>query len=130
VSWKSLTAKGERAIASARMLLDAGDTDGACNRAYYAMLDAARAALTFSGHDLPRSHRGTLAAFSEHMVKNARLPTDMGRNLKRAETLRLLADYEGASVDAENARKLVEDAERFVAAIRAELSRRTEPPLR
>jgi uncharacterized protein (UPF0332 family) len=29
--------KASRAIASARLLLDAGDVDGACNRAYYAM---------------------------------------------------------------------------------------------
>lgn len=37
--------KAERAEASARLLLDSGDTDGASNRAYYAMFDAARAVL-------------------------------------------------------------------------------------
>lgn len=40
-----LMQKAARALDSARLLLDAGDTDGACNRAYYAMFDAARAAL-------------------------------------------------------------------------------------
>lgn len=40
--------KAERAAASARVLLDAGDADGACNRAYYAMFDAARAAQVVS----------------------------------------------------------------------------------
>jgi uncharacterized protein (UPF0332 family) len=35
--------KASRAVASARLLLDASDVDGACNRAYYAMPDAARA---------------------------------------------------------------------------------------
>lgn len=44
-----LTAKAERACLSARALLDLGDVDGACNRAYYAMFDAARAALLASG---------------------------------------------------------------------------------
>lgn len=42
-------AKAMQAAASAKVLLDAGDTDGACNRAYYAMFDAARAALLASG---------------------------------------------------------------------------------
>lgn len=34
--------KAMRALVSARLLLDSGDVDGACNRAYYAMFDAAR----------------------------------------------------------------------------------------
>ncbi|WP_237574056.1 MULTISPECIES: HEPN domain-containing protein [Burkholderiaceae] len=38
-------AKAKRAYASARVLLGLGDVDGAVNRAYYAMFDAARAAL-------------------------------------------------------------------------------------
>lgn len=40
-----LMAKAARACVSARALLDLNDVDGACNRAYYAMFDAARAAL-------------------------------------------------------------------------------------
>ena len=39
-----LMAKAAQAAESARMLLTSGDADGACNRAYYAMFDAARAA--------------------------------------------------------------------------------------
>ncbi|WP_295439099.1 HEPN domain-containing protein [uncultured Thiodictyon sp.] len=38
-------AKARRALASARLLLADGDLDGACNRAYYAMFDAAQAAV-------------------------------------------------------------------------------------
>ena len=49
MSAEELMAKAFRAAASARLLLEAGDTDGACNRAYYAMFDAARAALLASG---------------------------------------------------------------------------------
>ncbi len=41
----SFMRKAERALASARVLLQDGDPEGACNRAYYAMFDAARAAL-------------------------------------------------------------------------------------
>lgn len=48
-----LMAKAVRACASARALLDLDDVDGACNRAYYAMFDAARAALLASGAPVP-----------------------------------------------------------------------------
>ena len=46
---QDLMAKAIQAAASAKVLLDTGDSDGACNRAYYAMFDAARAALLASG---------------------------------------------------------------------------------
>ena len=48
-----LMAKASRACVSARLLLDAGDVDGACNRAYYAMFDAACAALLASNAPVP-----------------------------------------------------------------------------
>jgi HEPN domain len=41
----ALMAKARTACESARALLERKDCDGACNRAYYAMFDAARAAL-------------------------------------------------------------------------------------
>ena len=37
--------KAAQAVVSAHQLLASGDADGACNRAYYAMFDAAHAAL-------------------------------------------------------------------------------------
>lgn len=37
--------KAERALQAARLLYDAGEIEGVCNRAYYAMYDAAHAAL-------------------------------------------------------------------------------------
>jgi uncharacterized protein (UPF0332 family) len=40
-----LMSKAGRACESARILLACADIDGACNRAYYAMFDAARAAV-------------------------------------------------------------------------------------
>ncbi|MFZ4061888.1 MAG: HEPN domain-containing protein [Polynucleobacter sp.] len=46
---KELFLKANIAAGSAKILLNAGDFDGACNRSYYAMFDAARAALLASG---------------------------------------------------------------------------------
>ena len=59
---QDLMAKAVQAAISAKVLLDTGDADGACNRAYYAMFDAARAALLASGAlvdlDIGRTHSG------------------------------------------------------------------------
>ena len=41
---REMTQKASRAIASVRLLLDAGGVDGACNHAYHDMHDAAKAA--------------------------------------------------------------------------------------
>lgn len=45
MTFAQLMAKEHHALESARLLPRAGDADGACNRAYYAMFDSARAAL-------------------------------------------------------------------------------------
>lgn len=62
---QDLLAKAIQAAASAKTLLDDGDNDGACNRAYYAMFDAARAALLVSGApiepEVARTHNGLIA---------------------------------------------------------------------
>ncbi len=115
-----LMAKAIQAAASARVLLDTGDADGACNRADYAMFDAARAVLLASGADVGKTHKGVLNAFSERLIKNGQLPKEMGRLLKHAETFRYVADYEGDPVELSDAQTQVEQAETFVSAMRAE----------
>ncbi|WP_437559140.1 HEPN domain-containing protein [Acidithiobacillus sulfuriphilus] len=119
---EALMSKAVRACASARALLDLDDVDGACNRAYYAMFDAARAALLASGApvqpDIGKTHSGLIAAFSLHLVKNGPVPKELGRLLKRAEEIRLVADYKGDSVEFDDAREMVEQAEVFVDAMR------------
>ena len=59
-----LMAKATQAVASSRVLLELGDVDGACNRAYYAMFDAAQAALLGFGVPSPdtlcKTHRGLI----------------------------------------------------------------------
>ena len=63
-----LMVKAQRALTSARTLLADGDNDGACNRAYYAMFDAARAALLTCKALVPpevaKTHSGLISAFS------------------------------------------------------------------
>jgi uncharacterized protein (UPF0332 family) len=118
---EDLMAKALRAAASARLLLEHGDLDGACNRAYYAMFDAARAALLCYGApvqaEVTRTHGGLIAAFSLHLVKTGQVPVELGRALNKAEDIRLVADYKGDPVEREQAEWVVTQAEAFVRAI-------------
>lgn len=121
---KTLMAKALRATASARLLLEANDVDGACSRAYYAMFDAARAALLAANAPVPpdigKTHGGLISAFSLHLVKDGPVSHDLGKTLNRALEIRLVADYKGESVELDDAREMIEQAEAFVEAMRAE----------
>ena len=118
-----LMAKATQAVASARMLLDTNDADGASNRAYYAMFDAAQAALLKTGGPaadaLGKTHRGVINAFSAYLVKDGPVSKEFGRQLKRAEEVRLVADYNRESVTQTDAAELVIQAELFLQAMQA-----------
>lgn len=118
---QDLLAKALQAAASAKVLLDTGDTDGACNRAYYAMFDAARAALLASGSpvapEIAKTHNGLISAFSLHLVKPGRVPVELGKALNKTEELRLMADYKGDPVEEEDAAWAVSQAQTFVHAM-------------
>lgn len=96
-------AKAARALESAQLLLDAGDTDGACNRIYYAMFDAAKAALMATGAPQEatdaKTHAGLIAAFSLHVVKRGFVVADHGRSFNRLHELRMIADYRGDRIE-------------------------------
>jgi len=83
--------KAERACRSAHTLLVDDDPDGAANRAYYAMFDAARAALLASNAPVNmaniRSHVGLICVFSEHLVEKGPIPENIGSLLDEARHL-------------------------------------------
>ena len=111
--------KASRALASARLLLDAGDTDGACNRAYYAMFDAARAALAVADDEgmIAKTHSGLISAFSLRFVKTAEIPVELGKALNAVSELRQAGDYTGLTMPKDKAAWAMTRAEAFVAAI-------------
>ncbi len=121
---ETMMTKASTACSSARALLDLGDVDGAANRAYYAMFDAARAALLASdapvGQDICRTHSGLIGAFGNHLVKNGPVSKEVGRLLNRAHEIRLIADYNGDSVELDDAREMVKQSEIFVSAMQTE----------
>jgi len=115
---KELFTKAQTAAASARILLNAGDVDGACNRAYYAMFDAARAALLAYGIDEStvntKTHSGLISKFSLELVKSGQVSVELGKSLNKVEDLRLMADYKGDSILEEDANWAVNQADIFV----------------
>lgn len=119
---QALMAKAIQASVSAKVLLDTGDGDGACNRAYYAMFDAARAALLASGApvepEVAKTHSGLISAFSLHLVKTGRVPIELGKSINKVEDLRLIADYKGDQISQEDAAWAVAQAQTFVQAMR------------
>ena len=119
--------KATRARASAELLLGNGDVDGACNRAYYAMFDAARAALLAIGApvaaEIARTHSGLITSFSLHLVKPGLIAVEHGRSLNKVEDLRLIADYKGDPVSLENAAWAVEQSHNFLTVVQALVDR-------
>lgn len=105
---------------------------GRYNRAYYAMFDAAHAALLWAGTQVnpadTKTHRGLIAAFGEHLVKPARLSADLGKALNQVERIRLLADYTGEEVATDKARWAVEQARAFVRMVQQTLAPRKPRP--
>lgn len=121
-----LMEKAARAVASAKLFLAAGDVDGACNRAYYAMFDAAKAALLWSGAPVEptvaRTHSGLISAFSLHLVKMGHIAVEIGRSMNRVSEIRMIADYTGDEVTIDKAQSAITQADLFVGAIRTVLT--------
>jgi uncharacterized protein (UPF0332 family) len=123
--------KAERTLLAAQLLLDNGDVEGACNRAYYAMFDAAQAALLASGAVAPevqtRTHRGLIGAFGLHLVKTNLTASEFGISLNKVERLRRLADYTGEAILMDEAAWAVQQAKSFVSAMRHQFIGETSP---
>ncbi len=115
-------AKAERCLSSAELLLESGDPDAACNRSYYAMFNAARAALLIIGLSesaMSKTHSTLIGAFGLHIAKAELVPTEMGRLFSRESHRRLLSDYEGDGASVAEAQDSVANANRFVSAVRS-----------
>jgi uncharacterized protein (UPF0332 family) len=117
----ALFENARRALDTARLALNDGDTKAAINRAYYAAFYAATAALLSRG-EAPRSHKGVHQRFHFHFVKTGSLEAWVGETLKYAFDLRLRADYEAFTIfDEAAAADLIADVKRFVDIVEAML---------
>ena len=114
--------RSDRALASARMLLQEGDAAGAGNRAYYAMFDAVHAALRIAGivteGSGPKTHNGLITLFSKELVQTGRLDVAYSKALNKVQQVRLQGDYATDPLPLEEAARAVEQAEAFVEGLR------------
>ena len=113
-------ASADERLRASRLAHDAGFPASAVSSAYYAMLYAARAALSEEERNA-KTHRGIWALFSESFVASGRFEPELFRAAQQAQDLREAADYEAGTVSTERAESVLGEAERFVAAVGAML---------
>lgn len=117
---RHLWAKAQSAARSSQLLAEAGDWDGAANRAYYAVFSAARAVLAGVRASLARSkgHSTIVRRFEKHLVQERGFDPVFGRSFfGRLSHVRWVADYDDAPADEAAARAMPGEAERFLAAV-------------
>lgn len=111
--------KARRAVRAAELLLDAGETDFAMGRAYYAMFYAAEAALLETGLKF-RKHSGVHAAFGEQLARTGKVDPKYHRLLLDAFDKRIVGDYDVEyAFSPEDCRQTIEQAREFISAVAA-----------
>jgi uncharacterized protein (UPF0332 family) len=103
-------------LALAREVLASGRLEGAVSAAYYAMLYAARAALS-EEDEYARTHGGTWNLFRNRYVVTDAFDEQLFSHAHRAQEVREGADYEAIRPEPAKAEETVEDASAFVAAV-------------
>jgi uncharacterized protein (UPF0332 family) len=103
-------------VAVAAASLVAGSPGGAVSAAYYAMLNAARAALSEEDR-YAKTHSGTWHLFRETFVATHRFDSKLFEQTHSTLALRLGADYDARQVQHAEAEAVIELAERFLSAV-------------
>jgi uncharacterized protein (UPF0332 family) len=104
-----------RRLKAASMVVE-GDPSTALSAAYYAMLYAARAAL--SEHDIyAKTHRGTWHEFRRVFVDTGLFDRELAVSVQKIQPEREQADYDAWPAPAEEALRAIELAQAFLAAI-------------
>jgi uncharacterized protein (UPF0332 family) len=113
---EELIREADRRVREARIALEHGAVASAVSTSYYAMLDAARAALSELDRNA-RSHRGIWHLFYESYVATGRFDPSLHGAAVRQQRQREDVDYDAVSAGPEEATAAVTVAERFVAAV-------------
>jgi len=115
---ENLIERAEKSLNTACYLLELGDYEACVSRSYYAMFYIAEAALFLKGIS-PSSHKGVINLFGNHFVKPGIFSREFGKMLSVAYSKRLLSDYGvSLSVTREEAERVLESAQKFVAGVK------------
>jgi uncharacterized protein (UPF0332 family) len=111
---KPLVEKAERALKSARLLLDNEDFEATVSRTYYAMFYIVEAILLTKNLKF-KSHRGVISAFGQHFIKTEIFPKELSKQLRNAMDKRYEGDYEYITkISKDEAKKLLDTGKSFV----------------
>lgn len=109
--------KAAKRLRVGEKLLQEGEYEDSISRAYYAMYHAAKAALAIM-NVFPKTHEGLVSAFGKRFVLTGTFPKELGRTLADAKAARETYEYSiTAIVEKAEAESVLEDAQKFVAAI-------------
>lgn len=103
-------------VAMAREVLASGHLEGAVSAGYYAMLYAARAALS-ERDEYARTHRGTWHLFRDRYVTTDAFDQQLYELAQKSQTARERGDYEAVTPDRAEAQEIVDGAGNFIAAV-------------
>ena len=115
-------------LAAARRRLDTArdarktDAGSALSLAYYAMLYAARAALS-ERDTYAKTHSGTWDRFHREFVDGGEFDAELASEARKIQPEREDADYEAWAVPAEEAERVIELAGRYISAVEAMLTK-------
>jgi uncharacterized protein (UPF0332 family) len=101
---------------TARVILAAGHLEAAVSTAYYAMLYAARAALS-ERDEYARTHGGTWHLFHERYVTTGAFDQHLHAMAHDAQRTREEGDYEAITPDPGEAERIVAGAADYIAAV-------------
>ena len=118
---ESLMGGADESLEAAGELLDNQHFGFSASRAYYAMFYAASAALLTKGLTFSR-HSGVVSAFGHHFARAGILPQELHTTFREALTLRHLGDYSMEPFAESTAAGQLENARRFVEAVRGYLA--------
>ena len=113
-------AAAKKRLEAGRSVLDR-DPASALSLAYYAMLYAARAALS-ERDTYAKTHSGTWDRFFLEFVKTGQFEGELAQEVREVQPEREDADYEAWDAPREEAQRVIELADRFISAVDALLS--------
>jgi len=115
---KAYLRRADKALASAKILLEHDKLEDSASRAYYAIFHAAQAILTTKGLRA-KSHKGVRILFEEHIIKKGIMSEEFHDYFDEAFDLRQLSDYEAPkTMKKDQVKDIVIKAEKFVNAVR------------
>jgi hypothetical protein len=115
--------KAFKRLKVAEKLLQDDAYEDATSRAYYAMYQAARAALAIV-NVFPKTHEGVVSEFGRKFVLGGIFPKELGKNLADAKAARETYEYSvTATVSKAEAEAILLNAREFVTAVKKYLEK-------